>query len=170
MAARISTKFEDFIQKKIDDPFGPPPTPEQIEEATKEKLKQLRAESQLMALRRVNELEQVWEQNRKRMAEAYAAPGVYKPDMGREASEWMKSAEGNDNMALQYMLESALAGKQMHFTIGSNLSGPIIKDDSEKRRMLEEQDRQRRDLIAKYGERGFMDLLANLQNGQQAEE
>jgi hypothetical protein len=166
MGLRIASKFEDLL-KRINDPFGTPPTPEQIEEATQEKLKQLRAEGQLMALRRIEELEPAWERRRGEMAEAYAAPGVYKPEMGKEAQEWLKSAEGNDNMFMQTMLESALAGKQMHFDIGSNLSGPIYKDDSEKRRALEEQDRKLRELKAKYGEQGFASLLANMQNAQQ---
>jgi hypothetical protein len=162
MALKIAPNFEDLL-KKINDPFGLPPTPEQIEEATQEKLKQLRIQGEAMALRRVNELEQAWEQNRKETARRIAEPGEHKLPMPEMAKNWLKNAEGNDNMVLQAMLESALTGKQIHLDFGSNMPGPIYKDPRSASLDDISNERKLKEMQAKYGQRGFESLLAGIQ-------
>jgi hypothetical protein len=153
-------RFLDLLRRSLRQPAD---EEDDITKATKEKLKQLRIQGEAMALRRVNELEQAWGQNRKETARRIAEPGEHKLPMPEMAENWLKNAEGNDNMALQYMLESALAGKQMHFTIGSNLSGPIIKDPRSASLDDISNERKLKEMQAKYGQRGFESLLAGIQ-------
>jgi hypothetical protein len=159
MARRLEPTFADL--------FNHPPDPDQIEEDTKEKLKQLRAESQAKALRRVAELEPAWERRRGEIAASIAMPGEFKPPMPEIAQEWLKQAEGNDNMVLQAMLESSLTGKQIHLDLGSNAVGPIIKDPRSASLDDISRERKLKELQAKYGQRGFESLLAGMQNAQQ---
>jgi hypothetical protein len=138
-----------------------------ITKATKQKLKELNAAGQRMALEKVGELERTAPQARGEIMRAVFGPGEFRQPNLEAGMAWYKNAEAQDNMMMRAMLQSALAGKQMHFDIGSNLPGPIYKDNSEQRRALEEQDRKLRDLRAKYGQRGFETLLARMQADQQ---
>jgi hypothetical protein len=143
------------------------PDEEDIRAQAIKKLKELNAAGQQMTVDKISQLQATSPKARADIMQAAFGAGTFRQPNLERGMDWYKNAEMQDNLMMQAMLQSAIAGKQAGFDAGTNNPGVIHKDPTASELDEIARERRLRDLRAKYGQRGFEAFLARMQDDQQ---